>query len=101
MSLKKQFVDDDACRVSFRYPKEAARDARTVCLAGEFNDWNTSSLPMKRQKCGDFQITITLPAGRQYQFRYFIDDSHWDNDWDADAYVPSPIGGVHNSLVIV
>lgn len=101
MSLKKQFLDDDVCNVTFKYPKEAALEAQTVCLVGEFNDWNPTAMPMKRLKCGDFQVTISLQAGHQYQFRYLIDDTKWDNDWDADAYVPSPIGGVHNSLVVV
>ncbi|MEL6653060.1 MAG: helix-hairpin-helix domain-containing protein, partial [Bacteroidota bacterium] len=33
------------------------------------------------------------------EFRYLIDDSRWENDWTADAYVPSPFPGIFNSVV--
>jgi 1,4-alpha-glucan branching enzyme len=101
MSLKKQFLANEICRVTFKYPKEAAKDAVSVHLVGEFNDWDIQANPMKRLRNGDFSLTLNLKSGREYQFRYFIDCLQWDNDWDADAYVPSPIGGAYNSVVAV
>jgi hypothetical protein len=36
----------------------------------------------------------------EYKFRYLIDDSRWENDWNADRYIPNSFGS-EDSLVIV
>ena len=82
-------------------PGIAAPGAGIVCIVGDFNNWSIISDPMKRQKSGDFTITLDLEPGRQYQYRYLIDESRWENDWWADAYVTTPYGDCENSVVIV
>jgi hypothetical protein len=47
---------------------------------------------MKRRKDGCFSVTLTLPAGQQFRFRYLLDGTHWANDTTADAYVANPFG---------
>lgn len=69
-------------------------------LVGDFNGWNKISHPLKKRKEGNFSTTITLESEKRYQFRYFIDGSWWDNDWNADEYIPNGVGG-ENSVVIV
>jgi hypothetical protein len=91
----------NTCRVTFRLPSEAVRDAQSVCVAGEFNNWNIYANPLKRRKDGSFSLTIELMRGREYQFRYLIDDMYWENDWAADKYVASAFGDCDNSVVIV
>jgi len=91
----------NTCKVTFRLPQEAVKDARSVCVAGEFNDWNIHSHQLKRRKDGSFSLTIELARGREYQYRYLIDDMYWENDWAADKYVPSAFGDCDNSVVIV
>lgn len=86
------------CKVTFRLPKAAAPAANEVNLVGEFNNWDNNALFMKKLKDGDFVTTIHLEAGREYQFRYLIDNSRWENDWNADRYVPTPFGS-NNSVV--
>ena len=95
-SKKKQ-----ACNVTFRLPRIAASDAKSVCIVGDFNNWSIHSHPMKKLKSGDYSITLELEAGREYQFRYLIDEIRWENDWHADKYVRSPYGDSDNSVVIV
>jgi hypothetical protein len=56
---------------------------------------------MKKLKNGDFTITVNLAADTQYQFRYLLDDKAWENDWEADAYIPSSVSFDHNSVVHV
>jgi hypothetical protein len=63
--------------------------------------WNLSSTPMKKLKNGDFTATVILAKGTQYQFRYLLDDKAWENDWEADAYIPSPVSFADNSVVWV
>jgi 1,4-alpha-glucan branching enzyme len=102
MSFKKQYLKSEpACRVTFRVPAEAARDADKVNIVGDFNGWNLYAIPLKKLKDGTFTVTLKLNTDREYQFRYLIDESTWENDWDADKYVPSPYGDEDNSVVVV
>lgn len=82
--------------VTLELPLEAG--ATTVAVAGEFNDWSIDSHQMRPREDGSFAITLTLEPGRAYQYRYWVDDQRWENDWSADAYVPNEYGG-DNSLL--
>ncbi|HHL41005.1 MAG TPA: hypothetical protein ENJ37_10910 [Deltaproteobacteria bacterium] len=90
---KRYLKSRPVCKVTFRLPGEAAAGAGSVVVVGEFNNWDKRVNPMKRLKSGAFSATIDLPAGRAYRFRYLIDDARWENDWQADDYVPNPYGG--------
>jgi 1,4-alpha-glucan branching enzyme len=90
---KKYLKARPACKVTFVLPKEAASDAESVCILGEFNSWAQDAHPLKRLKGGDFTITLELETGRSYRFRYIIDGWKYENDWFADRYEPNPYGG--------
>ena len=47
--------------------------------------WNASA--------NDIVTEVVLGAGRTYRFRYLLDDERWENDWEADSYVPNEFGG--------
>jgi hypothetical protein len=93
--------DQKTCKVRFHLPHEAVKDAQSVCIAGDFNNWNIHANPLKRSKDGSFSLTLELVRDREYQFRYLIDDMYWENDWAADKYMPSRFGDCDNSVVIV
>ena len=100
--IKKQYLKTkEVCRVTFRLPAAAAPEAKNVCIVGDFNNWSIHADPMKKLKNGNFTITLDLEPGKEYQFRYLIDDVVWENDWNADKYVRSPFGDSHNSVVVV
>ncbi|KUG28982.1 1,4-alpha-glucan branching enzyme [hydrocarbon metagenome] len=100
MSLgKKCLKSKPVCKVTFTVDKELAKDAATVSLVGEFNGWETGATPMKKQKSGNFTVTLDLETGREYQFRYLIDDTIWVSDPAADKYAFSPFGDCDNSVV--
>ena len=102
MSLKKQYLKrKDRCKVTFRLPKAAASGARTVHIVGEFNGWSTVKTPMTRLKSGEFKAVVDLVPGEAYQFRYLIDQTTWENDWEADRYVKSDFGDCENSVVVL
>lgn len=65
---------------------------------GEFNDWSTTSHPLKKYKDGHFGVIVDLPQGRDYRYRYLIDGCRWENDWRADGYVVNGFGS-EDSLV--
>ena len=101
LGIKKQYLKSrKICKVTFRLPRVAASNAKAVCIVGDFNGWSIYANPMKRLRTGDFTITVELEPGREYQFRYLIDEQRWENDWNADKYVKSPYGN-DNSVVIV
>ena len=99
--VKEYLKQKQACKVTFTLPRLAAAEAKSVCLVGDFNNWSIHSHPMNKLKTGDYTITLELEPGREYQFRYFVDESRWENDWHADKYVKSPYGDSDNSVVIV
>lgn len=73
-------------------------DAERVYVAGDFNDWSTSETPLNKRKDGRFSTTLTLPAGREYRYRYVLDGDRWTNDADADRYEPNEHGSEDSVL---
>jgi 1,4-alpha-glucan branching enzyme len=101
MSLKKQYLKSgDLCKVTFTLPSQIAKLVTTAYLVGDFNGWDSSATPMKKLKNQTFTVTLTLRRNEEYQFRYFLDGVRWENDWNADKYVPNRYGS-ENSVVIV
>lgn len=102
MALTKQYLKSKpTVKVTFSLPAEAVNKVKKVDLLGDFNEWTvdeTSSL--KKQKDGSFKTTLSLEPGKEYQFRYLLDESKWENDWEADKYVASDMG-CDNSVVIL
>jgi 1,4-alpha-glucan branching enzyme len=97
--LKKNYSKTgSSCRVTFRLSADVG--AEKVFLVGDFNNWDKESTPMKKLKSGDFSVTISLKPGEKYRFRYWLDDTKWENDWEADAYVPNEFGS-EDSVVTV
>jgi 1,4-alpha-glucan branching enzyme len=72
-----------------------------VCIVGDFNDWDMAKTPMKKLKNGSFSTIVSLPKDAKYQFRYLLDDDQWENDWNADAYITSPMSFEDNSVLAV
>jgi 1,4-alpha-glucan branching enzyme len=97
---RKYSKNNTQCRVTFRFPGEAAPGARSVAVAGSFNDWCVDRHPMKRLKNGDFSLEVALEAGREYEFRFIIDGIRWENAWNADKYVWSDHANCENSVVV-
>ncbi len=99
--IRKQYLKSNgSCKVTFRLPKEAAQGARSVTIAGDFNNWDTTKTPLKRLKNGEFKLIMELPRNKEYRFKYLIDSKHWENDWHADKYVPNSYGN-DDSVVVV
>ena len=100
--IKKQYLKTKAvCKVTFTLPLDAVSENTEVKVVGDFNDWNwETGVPMKANKA-EYKAVIELPTGKNYEFRYLMANGSWENDWNADAYVPSPYFGIDNSVVSV
>gem|GEM_PF-1221398 len=84
-----------ARRVSFEL---VAPEARTIFLAGSFNDWNPSATPMMRLHDLKWAKEIWLPAGR-YEY-LFVVDGQWIPDPKALGRVSNPFGRYNSVLLI-
>ncbi|BBT68076.1 isoamylase early set domain-containing protein [Aeromonas caviae] len=105
MPINKQFLKSrPEVKVNFAVEKEAAGDAEQVLLLGEFSQWQP--IELKRMKNGEFKATLNLPTDGPSHFEYCYQlvqpdgETLYDNDWEADDYVPGPFGR-DNSVVRV
>ena len=74
-------------KVQFELP---AQDAQVVHLAGDFNNWDASANPMKKDKKGTWKTSLSLKPGR-YEYRFLV-DGNWENDPACCDCVPNEFG---------
>jgi len=67
-----------------------APSAEKVFLAGDFNQWDLSSHPLKRDKNGRWKISLNLGPGR-YEYRFWVDGA-WRNDPSCCDVAENPFG---------
>lgn len=95
MITKKYLKSKPVVKVTF----DVEAEAKSVFLAGEFNDWSQEATPMKKSKEGTFRATLDLESGKEYQFRYFTSDNTWMNDEAADKLTPNNLTFEENSVI--
>jgi len=98
MALKKQYLKSKpVCKVTFSL---LAKEAKSVFLVGNFNEWNTEAAPLKKLKNGTFKTTLDLDAESSYEYKYVVDGAYI-NDEAADAYAWNDYACTDNSVVNV
>ena len=73
-------------------------NARSVGIAGTFNDWNPKATTMFLAGTGRWMKELTLPPGH-YEYQYVV-DGKWINDPRAVKSTPNPYGGRNSVLVV-
>jgi 1,4-alpha-glucan branching enzyme len=68
----------------------SASQAKSVFVAGDFNEWNLSLHPLKKNKQGVWKTSLALGPG-QYEYRFFV-DGEWQNDPNCSSFVENPFG---------
>lgn len=89
------------CKVTFTYSLTPTSKVKSVQVLGDFNNWDAKKGPKMKVSKSVFSTDIELKSGQKYEFRYLLDGLTWDNDHNADSYVPSPFGGIHNSVIVL
>jgi len=88
-------------------PKQTHRDVELtfyspesmkVYVSGEFNGWDTHSLPMKKGKDGVWRSKVKLLPGR-YEYKLFADNTWIESLSDAET-VSNPFG-TQNFIILV
>jgi 1,4-alpha-glucan branching enzyme len=75
-----------------------APDASQVFLAGQFNNWSPTDLPMEKGADGLWHATVELAPGK-YEYKFVV-DGEWVEDPGNPDKVPDPYGG-NNSVLTV
>lgn len=73
-------------------------NAKTVRIAGTFNDWNPQTTAMLTTGPGQWVKELALPPGI-YEYQYVV-DGRWINDPQAVKSTPNPYGGRNSVLVV-
>jgi 1,4-alpha-glucan branching enzyme len=74
-------------RVNFKF---LAPLAEKVSVAGDFNEWNLMSHPMKKDKKGIWKISLNLLPGT-YQYRFLV-DGEWQGNPSCTDCIENPFG---------
>ncbi len=85
----------DETATTFAYTDDKAK---TVFVAGQFNDWSATANPLKKDETGLWTVTIPLKAGKQ-TYKFVV-----DGDWRIDPTNPDSVddgGGNINSVKTV
>jgi len=83
-------------KVQFILPSETAPGK--VSVVGDFNGWDPGAHPLRKRSNGTHSVSVSLPAGRRYAFRYLGEDGRWLDDEQAHAFEPNGVGGVNGIL---
>jgi 1,4-alpha-glucan branching enzyme len=74
--------------------------ARSVALAGTFNQWSLSSHQLARERAsGVWMLTVELPPG-EHLFMYVVDGTQWISPPLAEDYEDDGFGA-KNGVVVV
>lgn len=85
-------------QVSFEFHLHATQ-ANEVLLLGDFTEWESHPIRLRRLKNGTWSTKVTLESGHQYQYRYQV-DGHWEDDGQCPSRVGNPFGS-ENCLLVV
>jgi len=75
----------------------AKASARTVSVAGDFNEWQADGSRLTKGRDGVWRIRLELPPGR-YQYVFVIDGEQWIADPQASTVVDSGFSGTNSVL---
>jgi hypothetical protein len=93
--------------ISERFPAEQNRKAvltffdpkaKTVCVAGTFNNWSPNATPLKNGGCGEWTVELLLRPG-QYEYRFVV-DGEWMDDPRIPERLPNSYGGFNSVLTL-
>ena len=72
--------------------------ARTVQVAGDFNNWQPQETPMQKFGGDMWQVKLRLAKG-VYRYRLVV-DGHWEQDPCNKMTEPNPYGGLNSVLKV-
>lgn len=75
-----------------------ADQAARVALVGDFNKWNETAHPMKKNKNGAWEKILMLGSGR-YEYKFLV-DGQWQIDPHNKQVCRNSFGTINNILMV-
>ncbi|MFT5760668.1 MAG: 1,4-alpha-glucan branching enzyme [Alteromonadaceae bacterium] len=94
MLTKKFFKTKNEAEVTFEFNRS---DVTSAVLVGDFNNWQAIEMKFNK-KTQSFKTKVRLPKNETFHFRYLLNENEWENDYQADQYLPNEFG-TENSVV--
>ncbi|ANW95674.1 glycoside hydrolase [Wenyingzhuangia fucanilytica] len=96
MAITKKFLKSKpVCKVTFSI---SAPEATEVVLVGDFNEWDSTTTPLKKLKNGTFKVVVDLETEKSYEYKYIL-DGEYVNDDEPEALIFNEYANAENSLV--
>ncbi|MBN1411336.1 MAG: hypothetical protein JW969_10875 [Spirochaetales bacterium] len=90
----------DTDLVTVRFILEAPA-ASKVAVVGDFNQWDTEkNLLSDPDNDGVWELDLTLPGNREYQYQFYLNGEKWIPDPNAFISIDDGFGGVNSILDI-
>jgi 1,4-alpha-glucan branching enzyme len=71
-------------KVTFAIPTQVA--PKRVSVVGDFNEWTPGTHTLVKRANGTHSVSVTVPKGSSYRFRYLGEGGQWFDDPEADAH---------------
>ncbi len=96
--LKRSPTPDDTLTVKVTFALPVADIDLPTSVVGDFNDWDPLAHPLKKRSNGTRSVTLEVPVGASYHFKYLAHDGSWFCDPAADDYEPNDFAEVNSVL---
>jgi 1,4-alpha-glucan branching enzyme len=83
-------------KVTFALP--LSETPEPVSVLGDFNDWSPLAHPLRKRSNGTRSVSVELPKGRRYAFKYLADGGTWFHDPMAPSLEPNEYGETNSIL---
>lgn len=94
--IKRTSTRSGSAKVTFVLPIQSAP---AVSVVGDFNGWDPAAHPLRKRSNGTRSVSVELPPGQAYRFRYLAEGGRFFDDPDADVIEPNGFGDTHSVLV--
>ena len=71
-------------KVTFALPTESTPGR--VSVVGDFNEWTPGKHTLVKRTNGTHSVSVVVPSGSTYRFRYLGEHGNWFDDPEADAH---------------
>lgn len=85
---------NDVCTFTYFAPS-----AKSVSLVGNFNNWDSALMSMKKDGRHIWVINVRLPEGIYY-YQFVVDNNRWVVPPHAHAYASDGFGGKNGILIV-
>ena len=96
--LKRSLPRDDSHTVKVTFALPLTDADLPTSVVGDFNDWDPMAHPLKRRSNGTRSVTLEVPCGATYHFKYLDGDGTWFCDPGADDFAANDFAQVNSVL---